>query len=110
MGAHPLSAARPPPPPPPLRLLQGPGLPAAAAGTPITPRNAAPPDHVLGGSVGSEHAGGLPPPEEVVATRGGDVLLPHTILKSDHFPGEGAVHGAGGVGPGELPSQRSAAL
>ncbi|EFN52818.1 hypothetical protein CHLNCDRAFT_26452 [Chlorella variabilis] len=26
-------------------------------------------------------------PEEVVATRSGDVLLPHTILKSDHFPG-----------------------
>jgi hypothetical protein len=26
-------------------------------------------------------------PEEVVATRSGDVLLRHTILKSDHFPG-----------------------
>ncbi len=25
--------------------------------------------------------------EEVVSTRSGDVLLRHTILKSDHFPG-----------------------
>lgn len=34
--------------------------------------------------------GGGPPDvsaEEVVATRSGDVLLRHTILKSDHFPG-----------------------
>ena len=28
----------------------------------------------------------LPSPEEVIANRGGDVLIKHTVLKADHFP------------------------
>lgn len=30
----------------------------------------------------------LPSPEDVIANRGGDVLIKHTTLKADHFPSE----------------------
>jgi hypothetical protein len=32
-------------------------------------------------------ASAVPAPENIVETRSGSVLLKHTILKSDHFPG-----------------------
>nr|ABU52970.1 hypothetical protein [Dunaliella viridis] len=28
------------------------------------------------------------PPEEVIASRAGEVLIKHTVLKADHFPSE----------------------
>jgi hypothetical protein len=30
----------------------------------------------------------LPPAEQVIAKRAGDVLIKHTTLKADHFPSE----------------------
>jgi hypothetical protein len=74
----------------------------APAGTPGPAGTPAPVVTGPGGSAGKQPSEGdfpaftpradsLPLPnvtaEEVVSTRSGDVLLPHTILKSDHFPG-----------------------
>lgn len=36
----------------------------------------------------SLEGGAGPPPEDVIASRAGDVLLKHTVLKADHFPSE----------------------
>jgi hypothetical protein len=51
---------------------------------------------VLGGSGGGGAtatdggpAGHQSATDAIVATRSGDVLMKHTLLKSDHFPGEG---------------------